>query len=199
MESFDETRILLATESMPSWKRVAFMAYCCERMLPNYRSFQADAGYGDETPMRNALDAVWGWIATDRMPSDVTALASSCERQSPETSEFSSIYTSAALDSATATITTLEAMTEATVMRVIEVATLARDTVDLFVQEQEGLDPNSPNLERKITEHALMQAELSTQRESLKALSDLNKKREEAGIALQANWSKLTRGSLPVQ
>ncbi|HBS64365.1 MULTISPECIES: YjaG family protein [unclassified Stenotrophomonas] len=196
MESFDEARLLLATEGMPDWKRVAFMAYCCERMLPNYRSFQVDSGYGDLAPMRKALDAVWEWAASNNLPLDLAALASACEQQAPDTAEFSSIYTSAALDAATATAATLEALVDAAAKSLIEVATYARDTIDLFVQEVEELDPNAPDLERRIIEHALMQSELRTQRESLATLKDTHEERGKAGIDLRARWSKIEQGSL---
>jgi len=185
-------------EGMPCWKRVAFMAYCCERMLPNYRSFQVDTGYGDVAPMRNALDAVWKWIEDGRAVPDLAVLASACEQQSPDTAEFLSIYTSAALDAATATAATLEALADATAKSVIDVASLARDTIDLFVQETEGLDPNDANLERRIIEHRLMQSELRTQKESLALLRNLQEDREKVGVDLRARWSRLVQGSLPM-
>lgn len=197
METFSETKILLATEDMPDWKKLAFMAYCCERMLPNYLSFQIDTGYGDAAPMRSALDTVWRWIGNEQAVSDLDALASACEQQSPDTAEFSSIYTSAALDAATATAATVEALADATAKSVIDVASLARDTIDLFVQETEGLDPNDTGLERKIIEHPLMQSELRTQKESLELLRNLYEERGKAGVDLRASWSRLEQGSLP--
>lgn len=197
METFNETKILLAIESMPDWKRVVFMAYCCERMLPNYRSFQIDTGYGDIAPMRIALDVVWTWIENDQAVPGLNVLASACEQQSPDTAEFSSIYTSAALDAATATAATLEALADAAAKSVIDVASLARDTIDLFVQETEGLDPNDASLERKIIEHPLMQSELRKQRESLILLGNLHEERGKAGVNLRAKWSRLEQGSLP--
>lgn len=197
MEIFDETKILLAAEGMPDWKRVAFMAYCCERMLPNYRSFQVDTGYGDIAPMRSALDIVWRWIENAQPVPDSDVLASACEKQSPDTAEFSSIYTSAALDAATATAATLDALADVPAKSMIDVASLARDTIDLFVQETEGLDPNGADLERKIIENPLMQSELRTQRESLELLRNLHEERGKAGVDLQAKWSRLEQGSLP--
>ena len=196
MESFEETKILLAIESMPDWKRLAFMAYCCERMLPNYRNFNAETGYGDVLVLRSALDAAWAWIETNQLSGNVASLVSDCERQAPDTSEFSSTYTSAALDAATATATTLEALTTATAKQVIEVASLARDTVDLFVQEKKDLDPNDPRLEMKIIESGLMQAELRMQRQSLETLKNLQEQRVVASRELRTRWSNLERGSL---
>lgn len=197
MESFDTASLAAAVGPLPGWKRVAFMAYCCERMLPNYRSFHAESAYGDASVLRGALDAIWEWIQTGQFSRDAAELGFACEQQAPDTTEFSSIYTSAALDVATATAATIEAIAEATEDKVVEVASLARDTVDLFVQEINELDPNDPDLEVKIAGSGLMQAELRVQRESLGTLKSLHGERAKAGGDLRLRWSNLREGSLP--
>ena len=40
-------------------QQLVFGTVCCERLLPNYIAFQKDAGWGDITPVRKALDFVW--------------------------------------------------------------------------------------------------------------------------------------------
>lgn len=197
MENFDETNLLQAAEDFPDWKMLAFMAYCCERMLPNYRSFQVDTGSGDTAPMRSALDLVWKWIEDAQPVPAMDILASACEGQSPDTAEFSSIYTSAALDAVAATVATLDALGRVSAQSMIDVASLARDTIDLFVQETEGLDPSGVSFELDIVQNPLMQAELRTQRESLELLRNLGDERGKAGVDLQARWSRLQEGSLP--
>lgn len=172
MESFDPSKLRKMLHSLPDWKRVGFMAACCERMLPNYRSFSSETGYGDTNRLSQALAEVWRWVETNQLPSDVNNLVRECEQQAPDTEEFTSIYTSAALDAANSIAATLEALSGAAEDRAIEVASLARDTVDLFVQQWNDLDPNSPDLEKQIIEAPLMQAELQRQRECLEQLKD---------------------------
>lgn len=198
MELFDETSLLLKLEGMPAWKRVAFMAYCCERMLPNYAAFKAQAGYGNNAVLRAALDVIWEWVENEQTDEDMVALARACEQQAPDTSEFSSPYTSAALDAATAIAATAEALSDTTASKVIEVASLARDTIDLFVQEIDDLDPNDPRLEKKIRRSDLMQAELRTQRQSLEKLKGLSNGDKKLRAHLREQWSHLETGSLPV-
>lgn len=196
MENFDEKKLFEEASRIAGWSQIAFMACCCERMLPNYEYFIEDAKFGDLKLLRNALDAVWLWVGTNQLPEDISGLVASCERQAPDTSEFRSIYTSAALDAATAIAITSEALVSPNSQRVVEVASLARDTVDLFIQERDTLDPNDPSLERLIAQSDLMQAELQAQRESLEMLEGLQDgDRSIAATELQARWSN-SSGSL---
>ena len=198
MELFNETSLLLKLEGMPAWKRVAFMAYCCERMLPNYATFKVQSGYGNNAVLRAALDVIWEWVENEQTNEDMIALARACEQQAPDTAEFSSSYTSAALDAATAIATTAEAVSDTTASKVIEVASLARDTIDLFVQKVDDLDPNDPRLDEKIRRSDLMQAELRTQRQSLERLKALPSDDKKLRAHLREQWTNLETGSLPV-
>lgn len=170
MEHFDNDELRQEVQTLSHWKRVTFMAACCERMLPNYRSFTMETGHGDPTRLSEALAAVWNSLETGQLPNSTISLVEVCERQAPDTAEFSSIYTSAALDTANSIATTLEALANAAEDQVLEVASLARDTVDLFVQQQCDLGPNDQGFEEQIAQHPLMQAELLAQRQSIEYL-----------------------------
>jgi len=173
MESFDINRYKSILNALEAWKRVAFMACCCERMLPNYSKFNLESGFGDPETLNHALAIVWNWIESDQMQCKIGTLALKCEQQGPNTADFPSLFTSAALDAANAIASTLEAIGDANVYRAIEVASLARDTVDLFVQQIDNLDPNSIDFERRILEHQYMQDELRNQRIALEKLGSL--------------------------
>ncbi|KAF1707866.1 hypothetical protein CSC73_11160 [Pseudoxanthomonas sacheonensis] len=172
------------------------MAYCCERMLPNYQSFFAQTSYGKINVLRAALDYIWTWVESSQLPIDVASLTAACEQEAPDTSEFSSIYTSAALDAATAIAITLDALEKPLENQLVDVASLARDSVDLYVQERANLDPNDPLLEEKILKSDLMQAELRAQRESILMLESLSETRDLAARHLRERWSNLRKGSL---
>lgn len=197
MEIFELGKLRQTLHSLPSWKRVVFMVSCCERMLPNYQSFSSEAGYGNANLLREALDRAWDWIEGGRLPNNMATLIAECEQQAPDTSEFDSIYTSAALDAANSIAETLEALGEATEDQAIEVASLARDTVDLFVQQQQDLDPNSPGLEKEIIESRLMQDELRHQRQCLEELKDRIDERSLIAAEMRSRFAGLKEGSLP--
>ena len=195
MEAFDEKKLEGLLRKLAAWKRIAFMAQVAARMLPNYERFSAETGFGDVAVLKRALDAAWFWVQSGKPPHDLTALREACEKQAPDTEHFRSPYTSAALDAANATAAILDAIEHPAEARLTEVASLARDTVDLFVQELMNMDPNAPNFEEAISRHNLMQRELQRQREDLETLTKWLGERSIASRELRTR-SDGTSGSL---
>jgi uncharacterized protein YjaG (DUF416 family) len=198
METFDEGRLGRSLRKLPPWKRIAFMAQIGERMLPNFQRFSAETGFGDVSVLRNALDTAWAWIESGRLLSNLAELREACEQQAPDTELFSSPYTSAALDAANVAALLLDALEQPDEAQPVDVASLARDTVDLFVQERMNLDPNAPGFEETILRHHLMQSELRHQREDLEALTRWSEDRESLGRELRAKFAGGASGSLDV-
>jgi uncharacterized protein len=196
MEIFDEERLERLLQKLASWKRIAFMVQVGERMLANYQRFSAESGFGDVSVLRSALNAAWTWIESGRLPSNLSELQEACEKQAPDTEEFHSPYTSAALDAANVASAILDALERPDEARPVDVASLARDTVDMFVQERMNLDPNAPGFEEAILQHNLMQRELSRQQENLEALTKWSGDRETAGRQFRAAAASSTSGSL---
>ena len=152
-------------------ERAAFVAMCCERMLLNYASFVRETNYGNLHTLRNALDCVWNWIATESRPINLEILATNCESVAPSTEEFHSIFTSAALDAATSIAIALRSIGGDWSDAAVRVAELSRDTVDLFVQELRGLDPNDEDFDCVLQNDELMRTEMSTQQRHLESLA----------------------------
>ena len=172
------------------------MVFCCERMLPNFKRFIIETGFGDAAVLRRALDAIWMWIENGTPPVALKELKAACEQQAPNTENFSSPYTSAALDAANSVAIALDAIEDDDAEHVVEVASLARDTVDLYVQEQLNLDPSEAEFENKILSSPLMQRELTHQYASLERLADLGGERGVASQKLRQDWSNIQSGSL---
>jgi uncharacterized protein YjaG (DUF416 family) len=196
METFDQGRLERTLQKLAPWKRIAFMAQIGERMLGNYQRFSAETGFGDVSVLRNALDTAWTWIESGWLPGNLAELREACEQQAPDTEQFSSPYTSAALDAANVASIILDALDRPDEAQPVDVASLARDTVDLFVQECMNLDLNAPGFEDTILQHSLMQSELRRQREDLEALTNWSEDRETAGRELRAQSGGRTLGSL---
>ncbi len=196
MEVYDEEKLGESLQRLPAWKRIAFMAQVGERLLPNYERFSRETGFGDVSLLRSALDAAWTWIESGKLPDGLKILRGACERQAPHTEKFRSPYTSAALDAANVAAAVLDALGRPNEAQPVEVASLARDTVDLFVQELMNLDPNAPGFEEAILRHDLMQRELRRQREDLEALNKSSDERQTAGRELRARSTRERSGSL---
>ena len=182
MEAFDRDRLAHSLAPLPPWKKLAFMALTCERMLPNFGRFASETKFGEVSILRHALDSAWIYIQSGKLEGDPDKLKRACEDQAPDTELFRSIYTSAALDAANAVAAIFDAIKNPSVEHVLETAALARDTVDLFVQQTNNLDdPCDPSFEQSILTNSLMQRELCRQREDLAMVAGWI---DRAGIAL---------------
>ena len=169
-ETFDEDDLLERLSRCDQKGLVTFALACAERLLPNYRRFSREHGWGNVQPLREALDLAWAWLDNGSIDAAVAAeLCDACEAQAPNTEDFDSLYVSPALDAANAAVAVARLLVEPVVETAVEVATFARDTVDMYVQEIEGMPANSADLEERIRLHPMMQRELSDQREALEA------------------------------
>ena len=161
-------------------------------MIPNYEKFTTDTGFGSPQLLRDAVDSVWAWLESSYPPGELRDTVERIDAQAPDAAEFASPFTSAALDAANATAILLEAIISPADADPFEVASLARDTVDLYVQQSERLYPNDRQLEEEINCHPLMQAELQCQKRDLEELAKWTGTRSDSARCLrdQPPWSK---------
>lgn len=170
MERFSETSLKDQISGLPSWKQIAFILLCCERMIPNYVAFSKEVGFGNALLLRRALASAWKWVESGQLPKDLHALREACDQETPNTEDYQSVFTSAALDAANAIAIALEAIETPSASLAVEVAGLSRDTVDMFVQSARSLDPADSTFEYTVAADPLMQTELRRQREDLNLL-----------------------------
>lgn len=157
--------------ALDSGRRLVFGALCCERLLPNYISFQRDSGWGDFAAVRKALDCVWAHVyGNAQQDAEIVDASSACELAAPSSDDFTSIYVTAAQDACFAVCSLLDYVLENDIDKIVQAATYATDSVDLFVQETNGIVPGDPELEAKILRHPLMQRELERQGSDLEAI-----------------------------
>lgn len=178
-QAFDGERMRSAVRNLTREGRLAFALSCAERLFPNYAAFSAEVGWGDPSMVRRALDL--GWLHLAKANAEVAAegvrLRSLIDEVTPDTEDFDVPSVSAALDAAAAAHVVLCLLESDLVELVVRVASLCRDTVDIYVgelaSEAEGqfahLDPGH---EQQILKHPFMQAELRRQREDLDLLAN---------------------------
>jgi uncharacterized protein YjaG (DUF416 family) len=171
---FHPEELLRELRALSKWHRLAFAAASAERLLPNYVAFARAARWGSADTLREALDYVWLVIERQRMDADeVQRLIARVETVTPDTEAFRTPFTSAALDAAGAVIETLHCVLDADPQRALIVATLARDTVDMFIQERDRLDlTRDRDFEQRIANDPLMRDELDRQHELLTELRE---------------------------
>ena len=191
-ERYDEQRLQKQLAGLGKSGLVMFALSIAERMLPNYRRFVRESGWGDGSVLRTALDLGWSWLENGIIEiDDAQVLRDACLKQAPNPEDFTSLFVSAALDAANSAVIVVELLSDTNIEKVIEIASYGRDTVDMYVQELEGMPPNAPDLEERIRLHAMMQRELSNQRKALKSIAAGMQPRDAAD-----RWRSPKRGSL---
>jgi uncharacterized protein len=85
---------------------------------------------------------------------------------------------------------------ESDVDKIVKTATYATDSVDLYVQEIENMDPNSPELEQVILTHRLMQRELSQQEKDLKFVEQAISLNSILLFQLKKSWNNNGKSNL---
>ncbi|WP_438015509.1 DUF416 family protein [Sorangium sp. So ce315] len=172
MPTFDERALIRRLRPLPWSCSLAFGAACASRLVPNYRRFVEEAGWGDVRPIICALDLVWG-VASTQTPlaeAECWALAGQCEAQAPDSESFQALFSSSAQDAVFAVCTLLDYCAERKPEQVALAARYATDSIDLYVQEIERMAPQDPTLEAKILAHPLMQQEMERQCRDIVAL-----------------------------
>ena len=168
MEPFNGSAIERALAPLSREAQVAFAISCCERLYPNYLAFKRETGWGEPDVLRKALDLAWSFLeGVWPSPDSVALVRQQIQAAEPETEDFNTILVSSALDAAACANLILQFVEEGGVGKIVEIASLCRDTVDMFVQDQDGLVPTDPKLEERILNHRLMQAELQRQHDDL--------------------------------
>jgi uncharacterized protein len=155
--------------------RIVFLLSCAERLAPNYSAFSTHHGWGDAGALQQALELGWRYLFGQKVDAgEVHRCLARCEAATPDTEDFDSEYVSSGLDAIVCCAFVLELLIEDNSQKVVEGASLARDTVDMHIQEAESLHPQDPALEEKIFRHPLMQRELQRQREDLEMLTQID-------------------------
>jgi len=194
---FDSERLRSRLQKLDRQRQLAFGAACCERLLPTYEAFQIDANWGNYRSARQALDLVWsnlkGAILTRF---DVRRAIVSCESVAPTSDISDSLYVAGAQDACFAICSLLDHMAEPEVDRIVQAATFATDSVDLYVQGIENMAPNDPALEDKILAHRLMQRELLQQDRDLEAVEQASTIDETFLVELKSSWDNDGKSNL---
>lgn len=168
---FDPELLAEELEGLSKERRVAFCVACCQRMLQNYEKFSRMENWGRRHVLTTALEEVWSFLEGNPLAKErIDELARECEGAAPDTEEFSSLYTSSALDAASALVETLRCCEDGDPRHGVIVGGAARDSVDMYVQMRDQLDPGAVTLEETILRDPLMQRELEKQRADLATL-----------------------------
>jgi len=132
-----------------------FIASCCERQQRNYAAFSKEVNWGDPTVLREAGNILW---RLDEMPANsyLNAILRELEKVTPDTDDFSSALTSAALDAASSLGEAIGYLIDGDNSHCVTICTLIRDTIYMYLEQGDSLTTS----ERALQELAKQQADL---------------------------------------
>jgi hypothetical protein len=149
-----------------------YIASCCERTQANYAAFARETGWGDPILMREAGDILW---RLDESFSDsyLSAFLNRLKNVIPDTEDFSSDFTSAALDSAVSMLEGIEFLIDANPKHATTICGLVRDTIQMAAgpshdgPAETGFESIFHAVDLEVEELKRQQADLQTLREVL--------------------------------
>ncbi|WP_163411610.1 DUF416 family protein [Flavobacterium ajazii] len=144
-------------------KKLAFSLLICERLLPNYVFFSKKYNYGNPIELNNIILVLYKDLLEKNKGYNIDEYIDVVENITPDTEDYSTILVSFALDACTSILSTLYFLKDSDVENIIDVATYARDTVDMFIQERDDLNVNNSELELLIEQDSFMQIEKKRQ------------------------------------
>ncbi|GAB7129106.1 hypothetical protein JCM19000A_36140 [Silvimonas sp. JCM 19000] len=194
MLELNEDQLRLDLGALSHEHRALFGLSLCERLLPNASIF-AQRHNLDYSGLRQYLNSIWENIDQGHQ-FDFFRLAAECEAVAPDTEDYDDPLVSSALDAVVATSNLLRFMVDDAVGLIVEISVLACDTVDMYIQEADGLDIEDPDFEQKILSHALMQAEIQRQIEDLSFISTLTLIDKMNAAALRSKFSNKVIGNI---
>lgn len=134
MLSFDRSRLTCILEALPEKHRVAFMASCCERLVPNYLMFAPSENRGGSQSIQTALDVLWAWLdSTHVSKAELRRLLEVCEGAAISVSDSDSPFRVLAEEGASALAYSLEASLTGDSRLGVTVGALAISTLDQFL------------------------------------------------------------------
>jgi uncharacterized protein YjaG (DUF416 family) len=155
--------------------KIAFAYAICVRLQPHYQAFYEAEDWGNPAVLHSALTMLRQAVFSAPTVTDLQQQYQQVEKVTPDADDFGGTLGSFALDTCCALLSALDFVLKGTDQYVLDVAILARDTMDLYVQELGEMESNAPHLEQKIDRSPYMVEEVSWQREALNRLEGVER------------------------
>jgi len=152
---------------------LTFGLWQLERMIPNFLQFCVESQSEGTWVLKCAVSYAWSVIETGNPNRFDELTADLCEGIAPDTEDFVSIYTSPALDAAVSAGNLIKYIRKNEIDLIVEMAGLARDSADIFIQLSNYVREDDEGFEEAIRTHPLMQIELQHQESDLAFLEGL--------------------------
>lgn len=139
--------IHLRLEKLESWQHVTFMACLCERMVPNYRAFCQETGFGDGQLYRRILDLLWETLVVKDAKVNFDSQLEKLEEAIPSTDDYDLYGVYPAIDACVALSELLHSrLSGETLVHAIAVSETSITTVAMLEMTQAGREMTEEEL-----------------------------------------------------
>ncbi|MDQ0473927.1 DUF416 family protein [Labrys wisconsinensis] len=173
MITFDIKMLERRLSNLSYWDRVAFGVSIVERMMGSYNLF-CEKNSLDPSVLQKNLAEIWNFISIKKEDIELSVYIEECDRAAPYPDMYEDDLVSAAMDCAVALASIFRYLEDGEIVYICEVATLSRDSIDMYIQMVERLDSHGSAMELAISQHRLMQCELRNQAEDISFLESLS-------------------------
>ena len=158
--------------------RLAFASSLCERMLPNYIAFAREAGCGDPSLLRIALDEVWQILQGRPLDEPkINQLIQDCSNAPPDRDDtYDTRYLPEAEVAVIAITNTLYLCLAPSLERTVGIAIQVRETLVSFISLLESDSWDEKTLieqNKEVAAHPLTVREMAKQSEDLRRLKEV--------------------------
>jgi len=168
-------------KSVPFWRAVLYCFAMCRRLEPDYVAFHKHENWGNPALLRQAQEIIYRWLVLEQFDEEtVRSLLTAMESSIPDTERFSDC--SAALDAISVHVYAVEAIAAQSHKHVEYVYTIAYDRADAAAGDAVLPDGGiyTSEVEEAIGNHAIVQKEMSWQREVFGSLRQQPERNEAA-------------------
>jgi uncharacterized protein YjaG (DUF416 family) len=151
---FDITVIQAGLKTLDEPRRIAFGTLLLERAITSFFQFQVESGAPGGAVLRAALAQCWAAVESRGTDSEKFVSVEACETVMPDSEDYKSPYTSAAIDAVNISCCLLDYLEDRRLSSIIEAIQARWDTLYLFILNKTDIDSD------QVLKHPLMQEEL---------------------------------------
>jgi uncharacterized protein YjaG (DUF416 family) len=157
-------------------QKALFAGLTCEKMLPSYILFSQVEKWGDSQVLEQCINLLYSFsVNPEAVTREITEqLQQDFYEVFPDLNDFESREASFAFDTCAAVDYSLLFLLERDNESILDVSTSITDTIDMFIQIRDDLDPNDPHLNAILDADELMQAEINRQKTILSGIDQIS-------------------------
>lgn len=152
-------------------QQVLFAVLTCEKLLPHYRQFSMVEKWGNIEVLEDAIVMIYQFLQDIEVnDEELDGMYEKIAEITPDVVRFEGDLASYALDTCSAVSDAVEFLLSEDQSYLINIASIARETIDMFVQESEELTTDDEDMENRIAQSPYVKREAKRQQDILRKL-----------------------------